>query len=242
MIPRELSLDACGNAIGRTILRLDLKNVSILRPNIEAAPDAAIGANRFGSANARLAHGLLGFRQPHDRSVTGFGLDALDHVDHAVQRRLRQAGHKPGFTHHRGFHQRVAGADRYAMTARDATGFSDRRAPVPQYARMWVFPINRKRFIHLKVLACLDATPAEDALIGIVAIEGIAVVDFVGLGAIGSLLMFNRQQLGGVMDGAVAVVIVAHRAVENVVAENFVEGLSLRRARGNRFRIDVHFG
>jgi hypothetical protein len=56
-------------------------------------------------------------------------------------------------------------------------------------------------------------------LIGIVAVARIGVIDLVGLRAKWDSLMFNGQQLGRVMDGAVAIVVVAHRAVEHVVAE-----------------------
>jgi hypothetical protein len=46
---------------------------------------------------------------------------------------------------------------------------------------MLVFPANRQSLIDLKSLARRHATAAQDALIGIVAIEGIAVVDLVRL-------------------------------------------------------------
>ena len=38
---------------------------------------------------------------------------------------------------------------------------------------MRIFPVDRKRLVHLDVLAGLDAAAAENALIGIVAIERI---------------------------------------------------------------------
>src|SRR5882724_3951895 len=100
MVPGELSFDACGNAIRRTIQRFDLKNMSILRPDIETAADSAIGAHSLGSANARLAHCLLGFRYAHNRSIAGFGLDRLDYVNHAAQHRLGQPGEKTSVAEH----------------------------------------------------------------------------------------------------------------------------------------------
>ena len=58
---------------------------------------------------------------------------------------------------------------------------ADSRATVPQHPRVWVFPIDRKRFIHLEVLAGFDAAATKDALIRIVTIKGIRIVDFVWL-------------------------------------------------------------
>ena len=40
--------------------------------------------------------------------------------------------------------------------------------------------------------------------------------------------MFDGQQFFGVVNGAVPVVVVANRAVENVIAQNPIKGLSLR--------------
>ena len=50
----------------------------------------------------------------------------------------------------------------------------------------------------------------------------------VGLGHEGTLLMLDVEQVGGVVDGAVAVVVVADGAIEQVVAEDAVEGFALR--------------
>ena len=47
---------------------LDLKDVPALSPDIETATDAAIGADRFGLAGARFAHGRFGFGDFQDRS------------------------------------------------------------------------------------------------------------------------------------------------------------------------------
>jgi hypothetical protein len=55
------------------------------------------------------------------------------------------------------------------------------------------FPINAERFIHLQVLACLHATSTQDALIRIVAVEGIGHVHFVWLGLVRDFLMFDLK-------------------------------------------------
>jgi hypothetical protein len=56
---------------------------------------------------------------------------------------------------------------------------------------MWVLPINRERFVYLQVLAGFDAAAAENALIRVVSIERVCVVDFVGFGPEGNVLMFD---------------------------------------------------
>jgi hypothetical protein len=56
---------------------------------------------------------------------------------------------------------------------------------------MRIFPIDRKRLVHLKVLAGFDAATAENALLWVVAIERVCVIFFVRLGSIGDALMFN---------------------------------------------------
>src|SRR6195256_6452328 len=103
---------------------------------------------------------------------------------------------------------------------------------------MWVFPINRKRFINLEVLAGLYAAAAQNALIGVVAIERISVVDFVRLGPEWNVLMLNGQKLRGIVNCAVTVVVITDRAVEHVIAENPVVCFSLRGGGGIRFRIN----
>src|SRR5712664_3007842 len=95
---------------------------------------------------------------------------------------------------------------------------------------MRILPVNRKSFVHLHVLTGFDASAAENALLRVVAVEGIGMILFVRLGMIGSGLMFDGQHSFGVVNGAVSVVVVAHGAVENVIGENAVKGLALRRA------------
>ena len=103
---------------------------------------------------------------------------------------------------------------------------------------MGVFPTDRECFIHLQRLTSLYTAAAENALVGIVPIEGVRVVDFVRFGSIRYLLVFDLQQFGCIMNGAVTVIIVANRAVEKVVAQDPVERFSpgrfcLRRCCNN---------
>src|SRR6266404_1044898 len=126
---------------------------------------------------------------------------------------LAEPRQKSRVAEHGVFHQRVAGANCNAMPAGNAARFADRRAAIPQYARIWVFPTDRQSFIDLKVLARFDAAAAQDALIGIVTVERIARIDLVRLGLKRVVLMRYSEQFGRVMNGAVAVVVVADRAV-----------------------------
>ena len=113
------------------------------------------------------------------------------------------------------------------MAARDTARFADGSTPVPKYAGMRVFPVDAEGFIDLEVLAGLHASAAKDALIWIVSIEGIGEVFLVGFGLVGNFLMFDCKQFCRVMYGAVAVVVVADGAIEQVVAEDAIECLTL---------------
>src|SRR6267378_7858129 len=117
------------------------------------------------------------------------------------------------------FHQRVTGTDGYAVAARDATGFADSRTTVPKHTRVWVFPINRKCFIYLDVLACFYTSTTQKALVRIIAIERIRIVDLVRLGPKRNLLVFDGQQFGCVVNSAVAVIVIANGAVKKVVTQ-----------------------
>ena len=97
--------------------------------------------------------------------------------------------------------------------------------PSPNTRGWGVFPANGERLIHLKVLTRSHAAPAEDALIGIVTIERIAAIDLVRLFLKRIMLVLDSEQFRGVVHGAVAVVVVAYRAIELVIAKNPVEGL-----------------
>src|SRR5437879_1525347 len=106
------------------------------------------------------------------------------------------------------------------MAARNATRLANGRSAVPQHARVRILPTNRERLVDLNVLAGFDAAAAEDALIGIVPIKGIGRIDRVRFVFEGSVLMLDSKELGGVMDRAVPVVIIADGAVKLVIAEN----------------------
>src|SRR5207253_1253016 len=116
-----------------------------------------------------------------NRSVASFRFHTFDYIDHARERGFPQRCEKSGMAQHGLFHQRIAGTNRYTMPAGDATGFADRGTAIPEHARIWIFPVDRKRFVDLDVLAGFYAAPAQDALIGIVAIERVGVIHLVWL-------------------------------------------------------------
>src|ERR1700722_10085307 len=93
---------------------------------------------------------------------------------------------------------------------------------------MRIFPVNGKSFVDLQILAGFDTSAAKNTLLRIVTVERVGMVLFVGLGMIRNGLMLHGQEFFGVVNGAISVVVVAHRAVENVIAENPAKGLSLR--------------
>ena len=128
------------------------------------------------------------------------------------------------------------------MAAGNAARLANRRTSVPQHARVRVFPANRKRLIHLNILAGLDAAAAKDALVGIVAIKRIRRVHLVGFRFERDFLMLDGEKPRGVMDCAVTVVVVADRAVEHVIAENPVERFPLSGDRPCGSRGNVHPG
>ncbi len=227
-VPAELAFNAGGDAVGRTFGRLYLQDVSVFGPNIKAAADAAIGADGFGSADSRFTHGRFRLRNLQDCSIARVRLDAFYDIDHAVHRSLRQSGQETGVPDHGFFHERVTGADCHAMAARNAARFADGRSTVPQHARMGVLPADGERFIHLNILAGLDAAAAQNALIRIVSVERVRVIYFIRLGLERNILMLNCQHFRRVVDRTIPVVIVADRAVEHVVAEDPVESLPLR--------------
>ena len=51
-----------------SVLRLDLEDVTVLGPDIEAAADAAIGADGFRAADSRFAHRRLGLGDLQNRA------------------------------------------------------------------------------------------------------------------------------------------------------------------------------
>src|SRR5882724_5793515 len=170
----------------------------------------------------------LGVRELQNRSIARLRLDALYHIDHAAQRRLWQGREKPRMPQHGFFHQSIAGTDRNAVSAGDTTRLSNCGAAIPQHAGMRILPVDRKGFIHLHVLAGFDTSAAKNALLRVVAVEGVRMILFVGLGMIRNRLMFDAQQSFRVVNSTVSVIVVAYGAVENVRSENPIKRLSLR--------------
>src|SRR5258708_34091500 len=125
------------------------------------------------------------------------------------------------------FHQRITRTDGDAVSTRNAARLSNGRAAIPQHAGVRIFPVDGKRFVPLDVLTSLYAAGAENALIGIVAIERIRVINLVGLRSKRDLLMLNGQQPCRVVDSAIAIVVVTDRAVEKMVAEDAIKGFHL---------------
>ena len=101
-------------------------------------------------------------------------------------------------------------------------------AAVPLHTRVRVFPVDGECFVDLVVLAGLHAAAAQDALVGVIAVEGIALVLLVGLGQEGVGLVLDLQQCCGVVHRTVSVVVIAYRAVQQVVAENAIKAFLLR--------------
>jgi hypothetical protein len=103
---------------------------------------------------------MFGLEDLKDASVTRFGLDSLHDVYHPAQGRLLQRCQESGMAQHGFFRKSIAGANRDAMAARNAAGLSDGGPAVPEHTGIGVVPVDRKRFVSLDVLTCLDA-PAQ---------------------------------------------------------------------------------
>src|SRR5579864_4795880 len=202
--------------------------MAIFRPDVEAASHSAVRANSLRFADAVLPHCLFGLGDLKYRSIAGLRLNAFDHLDHAAQSRLLQRGKETSMSQHAFFHKRIAGTNSNAVAARNAARLADGGSAVPQDAGIGVFPVDRERFVDLDVLAGFYAPAAENALVGIVAIERICVIDLVRFRSEWDLLMLNRQQLCRVMNGAISIVIVADCAIEKVITEDAIKGLYLR--------------
>jgi hypothetical protein len=105
---------------------------------------------------------------------------------------------------------------------------------------MRVFPANRKRLVDLDILTGFDAAATENALVGVVPIERIRRIHRESFWFEGGFLMLDGQEFGGVVNRAVAVIVVADRTVEQVVAQDSVEGLPPGSKRVVGFRRNVH--
>jgi hypothetical protein len=94
----------------------------------------------------------------------------------------------------------------------------------------------------LKILTRFYATPAENALVGVIPIERVGKIGFIGLGAERCLLMLDLQQFGCVVNSAIAIVVVANGAVELVIPEDPVKRFPLGCLGGYRFSEYFHAG
>src|ERR1700733_9868540 len=70
VIPSELSLDAGGDSVRGAVRWLDLQDVAVLGPNIEAAADSAIGAHGLGAPDALFAHVRFDLGHAQDGAVS----------------------------------------------------------------------------------------------------------------------------------------------------------------------------
>src|SRR5437868_6912210 len=107
---------------------------------------------------------------------------------------------------------------------------------------MWVLPVNRQCLVDLHILTSLDATTAKNALVRIVSVKWVRIIDFIRLRLERNLLMLDGEKFGGVVNGAVAVVIVTDGAVEHVVAQDLVESLPLSSHCPRRCGENLHAG
>src|ERR1700675_4381044 len=66
IVPTKFAFDAGGDSVRGTVRWLDLQDVAVLGPDVEAAAYSAIRAHGLGAADARLAHGRFDLGQAHD--------------------------------------------------------------------------------------------------------------------------------------------------------------------------------
>ncbi len=90
VVPPELALDARRDAVGGALAGgQHLEDAPLARPHLEAAPDAAVGADGLGLLDRRLAHGRLGIREREDGHIADVRLDGLDDVHGGREHVLR---------------------------------------------------------------------------------------------------------------------------------------------------------
>src|SRR6185312_850338 len=82
--------------------------------------------------------------------------------------------------------------------------------------------VDAQRLVHLDVLAGLDTAPAEDALVRIIRVERTRVVLRIGLAPEGIPLNRDLHVREGVVQRAIARVVLSHRAVELVLGEQAI--------------------
>jgi len=107
---------------------------------------------------------------------------------------------------------------------------------------MRILPVDGERFVDFKVLAGLDAAATKDALVRILPVKRVRGVDLVRLLCEWDFLMIHREHLGRVVHRAVAVMVVADRAVEHMVLEQTVERFPLRGVSPGGLGLHLHPG
>src|SRR4029077_18108209 len=105
VVPSKLALDAGGDSVCGAIRRLDFQDVAVLGPDIEAASDSAIRAHGLGAADTRFAHGRFDLGYAQNGTVSRLRFDALDDIDHGIQRLLGNARKETGVPDHGLFHE-----------------------------------------------------------------------------------------------------------------------------------------
>ncbi|CCJ89733.1 FIG00554473: hypothetical protein [Cronobacter turicensis 564] len=240
-IPGEFALHAGGDAVGgRVGDRLHFQHVAVARPDFKAAPDAAVGADRFGAFDFRLPPVHVHHRNTGNDLRPGGVFDGFHQVYHRALERLLHAGKRPGVRLHGFLKQRVAGANGDAMPATHAAGAGDGVAAVPQHARVRHGVIDAQRLVDFNVLTRLHAAPAQNALIRVVGVKRVGVVFHVGFALIFVALNRDMHVCDGVVQGAVAGVVFADGAVELMFGEQPVHPFMLRRLRVGRAAGDFH--
>ena len=126
------------------------------------------------------------------------------------------------------------------MATGDATRFADRPSAVPQDSRMWILSVDGEGFVDFDVLTGLDTAATKNALVRIIPVKRIGGVNLVGLVREWDLLMIHREHFSGVMHRAVAVVVVADRAVKHMVFEQTVEAFPLRGVSPGGLGLHLH--
>jgi hypothetical protein len=131
------------------------------------------------------------------------------------------------------------------MTASHATGFAGRHATIKDNAWYRERPIDRERLVDLDLLTRLDTATAENALRWIVPIEGMRVINLIGLWPIRLRLVVDTHVAHGVVKDTVSVVVVTDRAVEVVIDQKPLTStlaFALGRSRGHHLLArDVDF-
>ncbi|CCK16318.1 hypothetical protein BN136_2328 [Cronobacter universalis NCTC 9529] len=214
--------------------------MAVARPDFEAAPDAAVGADRFGTFDFRLPPVHVHHRNPGNDLSTRGVFDGFHQIYHRALERLLHAGKRPGVRLHGFLKQGVAGTDGDAMPTAHAAGAGDSLAAVPQHTRVGHGVIDAQRLVDLDVLARLHAAPAQNALVGIVGVKRVGVIFNVGFALVFVALNRNMHIRHGIMQGAVAGIVFADGTVKFMFGEQPVHAFVLRRLRVGRAAGNFH--